>query len=163
MLAIRRKGLGEDSLQVARTLQNRGVVQTKAGRFRGVGGELRAGAAAHEGDPGSRITPRSRRSSQLGKLKKAEKDYTAAERLYRQSLDLRLRKLGEEHPDVATVRFDLGSLLVLDRRYAEAEPLLVKARDAREKLLGKDAAPTRAAAEELAKVRAARVDAKSAQ
>ena len=101
--------------------------------------------------------------SNWGRLKKAEKDYPAAEGLYRQSLDLRLRKLGEEHPDVATVRFDLGSLLALVRRYAEAEPLLVKARDSREKRLGKDAAPTHAAAEELAKVRAARADAKSAE
>jgi hypothetical protein len=57
---------------------------------------------------------------------------------------------------VATVRFDLGSLLVLAGRYAEAEPLLVKARDSREKALGKDAAPTRAATEELAKLPVAR-------
>jgi eukaryotic-like serine/threonine-protein kinase len=156
VLAIRRKGLGEDSLQVARTLQNIGVVQTKAGRFREAEASFEQALPRMRAVQGPEHPEIAQVLSNWGRLKKAEKDYPAAEGLYRQSLDLRLRKLGEEHPDVATVRFELGSMLALVRRYAEAEPLLVKARDSREKRLGKDAAPTQAAAEELAKVRAAR-------
>ena len=70
-----------------------------------------------------------------------------------------MRRLGEPHADVATSRLELGSLLSLVGRFDEAELLLAKAHESREKALGKDAAATRAAAEELDKLRAARAGA----
>lgn len=159
VLAIRRKGLGEDSLQVARTLQNMGVVQTKAGRLREAEASFEQALPRMKAVQGPEHPEIAQVLFNWARLKKAEKNYTEAERLYRESLGLRLRRLGEPHADVATSRFELGSLLSLVGRFDEAEPLLVKAHESREKALGKDAAATRAAAEELDKLRAARAGA----
>lgn len=53
--------------------------------------------------------------------------YKEAERLYYQSIRTRSEALGSQHLDVAIVASDLASLYCSQKRYAEAEPLLLKA------------------------------------
>jgi CHAT domain-containing protein/tetratricopeptide (TPR) repeat protein len=47
-----------------------------------------------------------------------------AETLYRRVLDLTARRVGASHPDVLDAKGQLGWHLTINRRYAEAEPLL---------------------------------------
>ena len=152
VLAARKNGLGENSLQVARTLHNVAVVQTSAGRFQEAEATFKAVIPRMRAVQGSDHPEVAQAIASWAKLKKEVKDYGAAERLFRESLDLRLAKLGEDHLTVATGRLKLAEVLVLQGRFAEAEPLLLKAHAGREGALGKDAAPTREVASELAKL-----------
>jgi len=56
--------------------------------------------------------------------------------LYQQALALRIRLLGEEHPDVATSLGNLAELYSDQGRYTEAEPLFIKAVEIAELRLG---------------------------
>ena len=58
------------------------------------------------------------------RLQRAEKDYAGAERTLHEALDIARRKLGPEHAVVAGFELDLGQVLALSGRCAEAEPLL---------------------------------------
>jgi tetratricopeptide (TPR) repeat protein len=51
----------------------------------------------------------------------------AAERFWSQSLPLRERLLGPDHPDLATTLNNLARVLVEQRKFAAAEPLLTRA------------------------------------
>ncbi len=55
-----------------------------------------------------------------------------------QALALRRKLLGEEHPDVAQSLNNLAGLYDTQGRYAEAEPLYVRALALFEKLLGEN-------------------------
>lgn len=59
--------------------------------------------------------------------------YREAEAAYRKSLEIRKKRPG--HPDMATGEYNLGMILLLQGRDAEAEPLLRRALAHREKLL----------------------------
>jgi serine/threonine protein kinase/tetratricopeptide (TPR) repeat protein len=155
VLAARKKGLGEDDLQVVRTLHNIAVVQTNAGRVAEAEATFAAVLPRMKALQGPDHPEVAQALASWAKLKMDEKDYEAAERLFRQSLGLRLAKLGEDHLAVATGRVKLASVLVLRGRFAEAEPLLEKAHEVRERVLGKEAAPTQEAAAELQKLYAA--------
>ncbi|MFN2447881.1 MAG: hypothetical protein ABR606_20125 [Vicinamibacterales bacterium] len=58
-------------------------------------------------------------------------------------------RIGPSHPDVTRARRQLGNLLVADRRFAEAEPLLLAVSAANEKRLGRKHATTKAMAADL--------------
>lgn len=73
-----------------------------------------------------------------------------AEKTLREVLDIRLRKLGgETNPEIATARLSLGAVLVLEKRFEDAEPLLLAARAAREANLGAEHEDTKKASLEL--------------
>ncbi|HYN23049.1 MAG TPA: tetratricopeptide repeat protein [Thermoanaerobaculia bacterium] len=61
--------------------------------------------------------------------------YEPAIELQREALSLRQTALGPEHPDVAKSLLDLGNTLVLQGRFAEAEPPIRQALALRRKLL----------------------------
>jgi len=88
-----------------------------------------------------------------GRLKRDQKDYAAAEKALRESVDIDVRKLGAEHPSTASHGLDLGHVLALEGRFQEAEPLLVKGLAAAE--ARSDSRNSRRAAEQLVKVCAA--------
>ncbi|MDZ7967488.1 MAG: tetratricopeptide repeat protein [Nostoc sp. DedSLP03] len=64
--------------------------------------------------------------------------YTQAEPWYQQCLEVTKKRLGEEHPDVATSLNNLAELYRLQGRYSEAEPLYIQALTLRRKLLGEE-------------------------
>jgi tetratricopeptide (TPR) repeat protein len=63
-------------------------------------------------------------------------EYVQAEPLYRQSLAIREKAVGPEHPDVALSLYSLALLCHDQRRYAEAEPLYRRSLAIAEKVLG---------------------------
>jgi tetratricopeptide (TPR) repeat protein len=64
--------------------------------------------------------------------------YAVAEPLYKRSLAIREKTLGQDHAEVATVLNNLGELYRAEERYAEAEPLLKRSIAIRNKTLGPD-------------------------
>ena len=66
-----------------------------------------------------------------GKLKEAEP-------LYKQALSIRLKSLGEGHPNVGTSYNDLGSLKESQGMLEEAEKYLIKAVECYKKVHGED-------------------------
>lgn len=62
--------------------------------------------------------------------------YSKAESLNVQSLELRKRLFGEDHPDVAQSLNNLACVYYSLARYSEAEPLLIQALEVRERRLG---------------------------
>jgi tetratricopeptide (TPR) repeat protein len=64
--------------------------------------------------------------------------YNDAEPLYLQSLDIRKRQLGNDHPDVATILNNLAGLYESQGRYNDAEPLYLQSLDIRKRQLGND-------------------------
>ena len=76
----------------------------------------------------------------------------AAEKKSREALAIATSLLAPHHPDIARVRRQLGNLLAADRRFSEAEPLLLAAAEAREKELGREHVTTKAVAGDLVKL-----------
>jgi tetratricopeptide (TPR) repeat protein len=64
--------------------------------------------------------------------------YNDAEPLYLQSLDIRKRQLGNDHPDVATILNNLAGLYESQGRYNDAEPLYLQSLDIRKRQLSND-------------------------
>ena len=64
--------------------------------------------------------------------------YNDAEPLYLQSLDIRKRQLGNDHPDVATTLNNLAQLYEFQGRYNDAEPLFLQSLDIYKRQLGND-------------------------
>ena len=84
------------------------------------------------------------------RLLRAKKDYAGADRALRESIAIAVRRLGPEHAATAGYELDLGQVLVLEGRLAEAEPLLKRGLAAAE--AASDARNTRQALEQLIKV-----------
>ncbi|BAY62632.1 NB-ARC domain-containing protein [Calothrix brevissima NIES-22] len=64
--------------------------------------------------------------------------YTQAEPWYQHCLEASKKRLGEEHPDVATSLNNLAFLYPSQGRYSEAEPLYIQALALTRKLLGEE-------------------------
>ena len=64
--------------------------------------------------------------------------YNDAEPLYLQSLDIRKRQLGNDHPDVALSLNNLAILYSSQGRYNDAEPLYLQSLDIYKRQLGND-------------------------
>ena len=62
--------------------------------------------------------------------------YAEAEPLYRQSLAIKEKELGPDHPSIATALNNLASLLQDQGKYGEADPLYRRALAIAEKTLG---------------------------
>lgn len=153
-LAMRRKILGDSHTAVTRTLLNKGTVATAAG-------DLAAAETAF-----SESLPRFRRelgddhpdvATALLNWARAtwkRNDWVRTERLCREALAIRLRGQGKSHPGVGEAQVALGRALVGQRRFEEAEPLLVEGRKMREAQGAADRWVV-IADEELAKVKSA--------
>ena len=64
--------------------------------------------------------------------------YNDAEPLYLQSLDIRKRQLGNDHPDVAQSLNNLAQLYYSQGQYNDAEPLYLQSLDIKKRQLGND-------------------------
>ena len=76
--------------------------------------------------------------NQLAVLYHSQGKYNEAEPLYRQSLSIREKHLGENHLDAATSLNNLATLYLNQGKYEEAEPLLLRSLSIREKQLGEN-------------------------
>jgi tetratricopeptide (TPR) repeat protein len=72
----------------------------------------------------------------LAILRRQQGDAAEAERLYRQALEIRERKEGPNHPDVAVILNNLAALAAAQRHYDAAQPLLERALTIRQTALG---------------------------
>ncbi len=79
-----------------------------------------------------------------------EGHYAEAEAILRRALAIRLKVLGEEHTETATIYNKLINSLADEGKYAEAEPLVRKALEIRRKLLGEDHPDTAESLNDLA-------------
>ena len=91
----------------------------------------------------------------LSALREAQGRWPESVALTRQSLALALETIGPDHVSTAVSHQRLGRMLAVDKRYADAEHHLLRARDIRVKALGPDARPTRDTIAELDKLYAA--------
>ena len=64
--------------------------------------------------------------------------YNDAEPLYLQSLDIKKRQLGNDHPDVAQSFNNLAQLYYSQGQYNDAEPLYLQSLDIKKRQLGND-------------------------
>jgi tetratricopeptide (TPR) repeat protein len=62
-------------------------------------------------------------------------DLDSAEPLYREALELEMRILGPDHPDVAVTQRNLAKLLIARKQFPEAEDLLRRCLDVRTRSL----------------------------
>ena len=130
VLALRRKVLGNEHTAVTRTLLNTATVATSAG-------DLAAADRAY-----AESVPRFRRELGADHPDVATtlvnwsittwrlKDWARTEKLGREALDIRLRRK-ISRPAVAEAQIAVARALVGQKRYDEAEPLLLEARKTR--------------------------------
>ncbi|GBL10888.1 regulatory protein AfsR [Microcystis aeruginosa Sj] len=71
----------------------------------------------------------------LGLFYEGQGLYEEAEPWFKQCLEVTRRRLGEEHPDVATSLNNLAELYKFQGKYEEAEPLFLQALELRKRLL----------------------------
>jgi len=74
--------------------------------------------------------------TEIGRVRRLQSEYAAAERDLRQALEIRRARLGDEHAEVAEVLHELGVALSGLNRLPEAEELFRRALAQRRKLLG---------------------------
>ncbi|EGJ31129.1 MULTISPECIES: tetratricopeptide repeat protein [Moorena] len=79
----------------------------------------------------------------LGRFYYGQGSYDQAEPLYQQCLEITRSRLGENHPDVATILNNLGLLYYSIGRYDEAKPLYQQALEIAEQKLGPNDPDTR--------------------
>lgn len=76
--------------------------------------------------------------NQVGLYQKSRAQYAAAEPLFRRSLEIREKKLGPDHLEVAQSLNNLANLLRSQGQYPAAQSLFERSLDIREKQLGSD-------------------------
>ena len=64
--------------------------------------------------------------------------YCEAENLYVQSLSIREKKLGKDHPDIAESLQNLAELYQMQGKYDKAESLYIQSLEIRERVLGRE-------------------------
>ncbi|AFZ26376.1 tetratricopeptide repeat protein [Cylindrospermum stagnale PCC 7417] len=74
----------------------------------------------------------------LAALYKSQGRYSDAEPLYLQSLEIKKRQLGQDHPDVANSLNNLAALYEFQGRYSDAEPLYLQSLEILKRQLGQD-------------------------
>ncbi|CAN5818399.1 hypothetical protein BH24ACI5_BH24ACI5_24350 [soil metagenome] len=150
VLRVRRAMLGDDSMAVARTLHNIGVVYTRGGQIDKAEGRLAEARVRLERSLGADHPEIATVIRNQAAARERRGDLAGAESLYRESLSRNLRLLGEKNAATATAAAALGKVLLTQRRFAEAEAELMRARTIREQALGPAAPLTVRTIEDLA-------------
>jgi tetratricopeptide (TPR) repeat protein len=153
ILAMRRKHLGDDHTTVARTLANIGTVKLVVKDYPAAITSLSEAIARLRPTLGPANGELVNPLLSLGDALNGVGSPDLAEKRYREALNIGLKAYpADDHPEIARGRRQLGNLLVADKRFAEAEPLLLAAGAAREKRLGRDHATTKAVTADIVRL-----------
>ena len=123
-LAIRLEALGEDHPDTARSYNNLAANLDEQGKYAEAEAALPQGPGHPAQDAGGgppRSPPPATTTSRQPAMVKGK--YAEAEPLFRKALAIRLKALGEDHPDTARSYNNLAATLLRQGKYAEAEAL----------------------------------------
>jgi tetratricopeptide (TPR) repeat protein len=133
-LAIRQASLPPSSPDVAKSLGLLGVLALKQGRLAAADSLCRLALTIDE-RPGGDSALLARHRMNLGVVKWQEQRFGDAEPLMRGAIAVQERRLGPQHPDLASMWNNLGGLYWSMQRYADALPLYERTRAVFERTL----------------------------
>jgi len=134
--------LGEDHPEIATIRENLGGVYFRQKKFDQTAKNLEVVLAMRRKALGDDSEPVARTLANMGAVYLSAGDLDAAARVYPEAVKRLSRKLGTDHPDVSHVRAAWGEVLVKQKRYAEAEPVLLRSLEVRMKVFGQPHART---------------------
>lgn len=162
-LAVRRELFGGLHPDVAGSLNLLGWVLWQRGQTEDaeplLEDAVRIGRAVFPASGDARLA---RTLNDLGVVREARGDYAAAEALYRESLDMRSRLLGEAHPGVAVTTSNLAVVLYRQADLAGAAAMAARAVESFRRALGPDHQRTAVALGNLAAIQSVRGDRQAA-
>ncbi len=129
---------GEESEQVATTLNNLGILHQNLGQFDEAEPLYHQAIEIARKTIGEDHPYFARQLNNLAALYEDMGRYAEAEPLYHQAIEFGRRTSGEDHPDFATRLNNLAGLYQAMGRYKEAEPLYHQAIEIDRKTLGED-------------------------
>jgi CHAT domain-containing protein/Tfp pilus assembly protein PilF len=135
-LAIRKKALGAEHLDVAISLNNLALLYEDKGDYAQAEPLYRQALDIREKVLGTEHLDTAESFNNLAAFYDAKGVYAQAEPLYRRTLAICEKVLGAEHPHTATTLNNLAVLYYKQGNYAQAESLLRRALTIREKVLG---------------------------
>ncbi len=130
--------LGGDETVLAGLLDNRAIILLRAGQLdeaAAAGEKANLLCRKHEGADSLNVV---QSDVDLADIYAGQGRVELARQRTAHALDVQVRLLGEDHPDTNTARVNLGGLLVMLGRFAEAQPLLERGVAQRERQLGAD-------------------------
>ncbi len=160
-LAIREAKQGRNHPDTAVTLANLARVldrQGKSGQLGAVAqapgpgrpGQAAPGAPGTSGAAPAAGSPEAARMAAQAQSAAAQGDFSQAESLHRQALEVHEKTLGPEHPTTQATLTNLGGVMLLQGKFKEAEALYRRVLAAREKVLGAEHPDTAASLTSLA-------------
>jgi serine/threonine protein kinase/Tfp pilus assembly protein PilF len=137
-LETRRARLGEESPDVAESLNHLGLLLVAKGNYAEAEPLLQQALAIRRRLFGDDHPDVAMGLISLGEVSYVKGDYAKAETLFRESLAIRRRTLGNEHIETSNSLNDLAMTLKQKGAYAEAEPLYRESLAIRQKCFGND-------------------------
>ncbi len=137
-LAIQERALGSDHPDVARSLNNLGIVYWQQGRYSEAESVHLRELGIEETALGPGHPELARSLNNLANVYRDQARFAEAESLYARALAIWETALGPDHPLVAIGLNNLANVYHDQARYAEEEPLHMRAVAIREKALGPD-------------------------
>jgi serine/threonine-protein kinase len=122
-LATRRTVLGNEHLEVARSLHDLATVLRAKGDYAGAEALLGEALAIQRRGLGNEHVDVAKSLNSLGAVLLVKGDFTGAEALFREALALRRKLLGSEHPEVASIMTNVAGALMGRGDLAGAEAL----------------------------------------
>jgi serine/threonine protein kinase/tetratricopeptide (TPR) repeat protein len=135
-LEIRERQPGQDSLEVAASLDNLGELKLDKGDFPAAEELIQKGYEIRRKILGAENIDVAESLNNLGSLSYSEGEWVKSENLFREALDIQRKVLGGEHLSVADSLNNLAMALKEQDKYAEAMPLYEEALSIRRKKLG---------------------------
>jgi CHAT domain-containing protein/Flp pilus assembly protein TadD len=135
-LAIRKKVLEENHLDVATSLNNLAQLYDSQGRYSEAEPLYKEALAIRKKQLGDNHPDTAQSLNNLAILYKKQGRYSEAEPLYKQALAIYKTQVGDNHPSTATSLNNLAELYRVQGRYREAEPLFKEALAISKKQLG---------------------------
>lgn len=125
-----RRALADDSVEVAQSLNNLGLLYESWGgkeNYQKALDLFNDALAIYEKEPGKHEAERANSLNNLAKLHYTMGEYEVALKLYEEVLGVRKKVLGEKHPDVAQSLNNLAGVYFMRGEYATAAELLNQA------------------------------------
>ncbi len=128
--------LGEDHPSIATTRENLGNVYFRQKKLDQTARNLEVVLAMRRKALGDDSEPVARTLANMAAVYMMSGNLEAAGRTYPEAVERLSRKLGPDHPDVAHVLTGMGECLTKQKKYPEAEPVLLRALGLRMKAFG---------------------------